>query len=521
MNVLVATTLPSWADLPALAPALTLVVGGSILLLLEVATRSGQRGYMPWLTAAFAGAAAWFAVSADGGSHTIFAGAAVQDGFSSFFAVVVAMALGLAALVAPTYMRERHLERGEYYALMSFSAAGMMLLAMAMDLLTMFVSLEVMSIATYALVAFRRDQERSAEAAIKYLILGALSSAVFLYGAALLFAATGTVRLVELAGFAAHDPGLLFYAGAGLTAVGFAFKVAAVPFHMWTPDVYEGAPTPVTAFMAAGVKAAAFAALVRLLLVAFGTEPLATLHLGWGQIFYVLAMATVVVGNLLAIVQDNVKRMLAYSSIAHAGYALLAVTASAWAGYKVTDAVLFYLFVYAATAVGAFAVVAAVEKKTPEDGVDVGHLDEFAGLGRRHPGLAFAMTVFMFSLAGVPPTGGFMAKLEVFRTLFSAGQATAEWRTALYSLAVVGVLASLAGVYYYLRVVVYMYMRPGTETPLPANHRDLKIGVAAAVVLVFFLGVYPGPVSAWAQRAVQSAFPPLQKVAQVVDVDRP
>ena len=505
--VLLATALPTWADIASVAPALTLVVGGALLILLEVATKSQRRTHMPWLTAGFAVVAALLAWNGRGPAHAVFGGSAMADDFSVFFALLVCAALALAALAAAGYLRERDIERGEYYGLLLFSASGMLLLTMAADLLTMFVALEVMSIATYALVAFRRDQDRSAEAAFKYLVLGALSSALFLYGAALLFAATGHIKLVELTRYAATGhPATLFYAGAGLAAVGFAFKVAAVPFHMWTPDVYEGAPTPVTAFMAAGVKAAAFAALLRLLLIGFGPQIVATAGVGWGQILYVLALLTVVVGNLLAIVQDNVKRLLAYSSVAHAGYALLAVTAAAWGGPLVTASVLFYLLVYSVTAVGAFAVVAAVEKKQPENGVNTGHIDELAGLGRRHPGLAFAMTVFMFSLAGVPPTGGFMAKLEVFRSLFAAARTSPAMATPLYWLAVIGVLAAVAGVYYYLRVVVWMYMKPEPESPVVARGVEVRVGVALAALAVLLLGILPGTASSWAQDAVKSAF---------------
>ncbi|RMG17815.1 MAG: NADH-quinone oxidoreductase subunit N [Deltaproteobacteria bacterium] len=490
----------SWSDLVGLLPVLILVAGGSLLCLLEVTTRAGERGDYPWLTAAFAAIAAIVAISR-GPVGAVFGGAAVIDPLTVFFTGVVCAALALGALTAPGYLRARGIDRGEFYGLAAFSASGMILLAASTNLLVMFVSLETMSIATYALVALRRDQARSAEAAMKYLVLGAFSSALFLYGVALLYATAGSLDL-EVVARAAGGGEAHFWAGAALATSGFAFKVAAVPFHMWTPDVYEGAPTPVTGFMAAGVKAAAFAALIRLLLVGIGAGAPATTLGGWGTVIYALAALSLVAGNLLAIVQDNVKRILAYSSIAHAGYALLAVTAAAWGGPAVTSSVLFYLLVYGVTAVGAFGVVSVAERVS---GRRVASLDEMAGFARRSPGLALAMTVFLFSLAGVPPTGGFIAKLDVFRALFHAARAAGAPAPWLYGLGVLGVLTSVAGVYYYLRIAVWMYMKPGEEAP-PKSSAALKLGVALAAAGVLWLGLMPGRVSRYAQDAVQASF---------------
>jgi NADH-quinone oxidoreductase subunit N len=445
-------------DILALAPVAILALGGIVLLLTEVFLTSGKRGYQAWLTVAFAvvaGAAALVAVPAG----AIFGGQAVADGFAAFITATVCGGLALAALVGASWLGSREAERGEFYALALFAASGMALLGMATDLLVAFVAIEVMSLSIYSLAAFMRRGRKPAEAAFKYFILGAFSSALLLYGTALVYGATGLqgggAGSTLLADVARGTGSPLLVAGLTLIVAGLAFKVAAVPFHLWTPDVYEGAPTPVTAFMAAGVKTAAFALLVRVMLAAFaGTA--ATAEGLFVQLLSALALLTMLVGNLFAVPQRSVKRMLAYSSIAHAGYLLLGVLVAGQAAVRgdALSGVLFYLASYTATAIGAFAVVGAVEDRglghgaEPEGACD---LDRLAGLGRRRPLLAFAMTVFMLSLAGVPPTAGFVAKLLVFKSAIAGGA---------WGLAVAGILTSALGAYYYLRVVVYMYMRP-------------------------------------------------------------
>jgi NADH-quinone oxidoreductase subunit N len=362
----------------------------------------------------------------------------------------------------------------------------MVLLGQSTDLLSLFIALEIMSVATYALAAWNRRGTRSAEAAFKYFILGAFASALYLYGAALVYGASGgRTALVDIA--QVSGGGYLMGAGLAFVAAGFLFKVAAAPFHMWTPDVYEGSPTPVTAFMAVGVKAAAFAALVRILTVGFGGGAAqGTLGAGWGEVIGIVAVLTMLIGNLLAVPQRSVKRLLAYSSIAHAGYMLVglaaaqdpAVRAAAGAG------ILYYLAAYTFTGVGAFAVVAALERIEGE-GPMSWDLDRFAGIARSHPGLAMAMAVFMLSLAGIPPTAGFVGKLWIFKAAIDA---------RLYTLAVFGVLTSVIGVYYYLRVVVYMYMRepePSVGVP-PRTRANMGIALAAAAAGTVLLGVLPG-----------------------------
>jgi NADH-quinone oxidoreductase subunit N len=510
-NITAADFLPLW-------PALVLSAAAILLLLSEVflsATKSegpGVRTYQSLLTVAASVVAGGIGLgSAFQLPRTVFLGFAVLDPFSSFLTGVLCLGLALAALLANGFLRERDAERGEFYALMLFSVAGMSLLAVSAELITLFVNLEVLSIATYALTTYLRRGPRPTEAGFKYFILGAFSSALLIYGVALLYGATGTTVLSTLGAelrkiFAdpTSDKRMLVYAGMSLVAAGMAFKVAAVPFHMWTPDVYEGAPTPVTALMSVGVKAAAFAALVRVFLaIGLNVDPAAPVLL-----FSTLAILTMVVGNLLALPQLNVKRMLAYSSISHAGYLLVGVTAlfvpqpraglpgvtvlAAGARADQADAlraILFYLLAYTVTAVGAFGVVGALERREDETRGFAWDLDRFSGLAQRRPGWAIAMAAFMLSLGGIPPLVGFMGKLLIFRSAIDAG---------LVSLVVVGVLTSAVGAYYYLRVVVRMFMHPPPEqASVPPRHWSTELALAFTVVAVVVLGVAPALVNRW------------------------
>jgi NADH-quinone oxidoreductase subunit N len=478
-------------DFLALLPVAVLTVGALVLLLSEVFLTSGRRGYQSWLTVAFAALAGGIAAATPPGG-SLFGGQAVADGFSTFVTVVVCAGLALSALVGAGWLQARSYERGEFYALAMFGAAGMSLLGMATDLLVAFIAIEVMSLATYALAAYVRRGQRPTEAAFKYFILGAFSSALFLYGSSLVYGATGSLLFSSLRGGAG---GPIFLAGVALVVIGVAFKVAAVPFHAWTPDVYEGAPTPVTAFMAAGVKTAAFALLARIFLTASSSSTtLAPVALA--SVLSGLAMLTMFFGNLLALPQRSVKRMLAYSSIAHAGYLLVGVLAASAAGAreKALSGILFYLASYTASAIGAFAVVGAVERKAAADGEagDPWDLSRFAGLAKRRPGLAFVMALFLLSLAGVPPTAGFIGKLYVFQAAVGA---------ELYGLAIFGVLTSAMGAYYYLRVVVFMYMKPaeGAEEGFSSTTLSLALGVAAIAVVI--LGIGADPIVRMAQAA--------------------
>ena len=475
-------------DFVALVPVGILTLGAIALLLSEVFLVSGRRGYQAVLTVVFAAAAAIAAIALQP-AGPIFGGQGVWDRFAAFVTVTVCAGLALSALVGAGWLHARQAERGEFYALATFAAAGMVLLGMATDLLVAFVSIEIMSLATYSLAAYLRRGKRPSEAAFKYLVLGAISSALLLYGASLVYGATGSTLFARMGEGAGRT---LYVAGLGLVAAGIAFKVAAAPFHAWTPDVYEGAPTPVTAFMAAGVKTAAFAVLARIFLFSQsgGVE-----HT-FSSILYWLAILTMIFGNLLALPQRSVKRMLAYSSIAPAGYLLVGVVSSAVPGARpvALSGVLFYLAAYTATVIGAFAVVGALERRAVGDDepADAWDLARFAGLAKRRPALAFAMAVFMLSLAGVPPTAGFVAKLLVFQAAVSA---------QLVSLAVVGVLTSVLGAYYYLRVVVAMYMRPAEGAEEAPASPALSVAIALALAVVVWLGIGPEPVAALARSA--------------------
>jgi NADH-quinone oxidoreductase subunit N len=478
-------------DFLALLPIAILTAGAIALLLSEVFLVSGRRGYQSFLTVAFAAAAAIAAVWLPA-AGSVFGRQAAADGFSVFVTVVVCAGLALSALVGAGWLHARDAERGEFYALALFGAAGMCLLGMASDFLVGFIGIETMSLATYALAAYLRRGKRPAEAAFKYLVLGAVSSSLFLYGSALIYGATGSTLFAEVSRGRGSP---LLLAGLGLVAAGIAFKVAAVPFHTWTPDVYEGAPTPVTAFMAAGVKTAAFALLARIFLAA-ESGPAAQAS-AFGGIVSALAVLTMIFGNLLALPQRSVKRMLAYSSIAHAGYLLIGIVSAGAAGAreKALSGILFYLAVYSATAIGAFAIVGTLERRTRGDDepLDAWDLQRFAGLAARRPGLAFAMAVFLLSLAGIPPTAGFLGKLYIFQAAVGA---------ELYGLAVLGVLTSVLGAYYYLRVVVFMYMRPPEGEPDALRSPSVAVALVAAVAVVVLLGLAADPVVRLAQAAL-------------------
>jgi len=418
-------------------------------------------------------------------------GVVVADNFGLFvtFVLIIVGLLSL-AISEPTIDREQ-LPRGEYYALMLFAIAGMMLMATASDLLVIFLALEVLSLAVYVLTGIRRDSATGTEAAFKYFLLGAFSSAFFLYGIAFTYGLTGSTRLDRVGSLIASQamaPTPMQLLAVGLLLVGFAFKVSAVPFHMWTPDAYEGAPPAVTAFMSTGVKAAAFAAFVRVFLSAF--EPL---RADWGAVLWVIAAATMIVGAVVGVAQSNVKRMLAYSSIAHGGYLLVALLSGNDYG---KGAVLFYLLTYAVTNIGAFGVIAVLDTTDrPNDRVR-----DYAGLAIDRPGLAALMTVFLLSLGGFPPMAGFIAKWYVFSAAVKAGY---NW------LAIIGVLTSVVSVFFYLRIVVMMYMTPASsETPARVASIPRMAGLALVVsaLLIFYLGILPTRVLDWAAASISTIF---------------
>jgi len=426
------------------------------------------------------------ALPSAGGARPVLAEMWIADRMALVFDMIVAVIGSMSLVVLGPFAREHGFAREELPALVLFAVAGMVMVVHAAHLLALLIGIETMSLATYALVASRPRSSQGAEGALKYFLMGALATGFFVYGMALVYGTTGgELSLPGIAGRAAQAGGNpLFTVGVLLILAALLFKVAAVPFHMWLPDAYQGAPTPVTGFMAAALKAAAFGGMIRLLGSALAAPQVALGHAGWARIVGLLALASMVLGNLAAIRQDSIKRLLAYSSIAHAGYLLVGVAALGHGVVAARPALIFYLAVYAATTLGAFAIAAWVGRR----GDECLHVDDWAGLWRKRPALALAMTLFLLSLAGVPPTGGFFAKFYLFRA--------AVERSELVWLVVAAVLMSVVSVYYYLRIVVAMYFR---ERPEPAaGYSSPATGVVlvllAAVVLL--LGVLPGPLLA-------------------------
>jgi NADH-quinone oxidoreductase subunit N len=477
-------------ELRPLFPALMVAVFGMAVLLAQAV--AGRDRSVPGAGLSLAGLlaalAATLLVAGGRGLGQSVGGTYVADSYALFFHVLILGIAVVAVLFSPSYLRATGVSGTEYYALLMFCVVGMLGLVSCTELVSLFVALEIMSVSLYAMAGLHRDRVESQESAMKYFITGAFSSAFLLYGIALLYGVSGSTTMSRIAGAVAARPdgdaALLPLLGVGLLLVGFGFKVASVPFHMWAPDVYEGAPTTVTAVMAAGVKASAFGALLRVLL-----QAVPSLASDWRPAVAVLALLTMVVGNLGALAQSNVKRMLAYSSVAHAGYLLTAVVAPAGQG---AEAVLFYLVAYAAVNLGGFGALAALAR----DGREPLSLSDLAGLSQRRPMLAASLTLFLISLAGVPVSGGFVGKFYLFTAAVNAGYV---------GLALVGVLASVVSAYYYLRVVVAMYMRDplGDDTWSPIGALP-AMALTASSLVVIVLGVYPGPLLEAARTALRS-----------------
>jgi NADH-quinone oxidoreductase subunit N len=480
--------LPSFEslNLGVTLPAVSLAIGATILLLVDVFVT--RKIITVWLS--IVGLAVSFvlnlAVYNNGG--VAFAGMFVADPFTGFLNIVILLAAFLSILLSVDYLRRTDTERGEFYPLLLLTTSGMMFMASANDLVVVFIALELLSIPLYILAAFRYPDLKSEESGMKYFILGAFASAFFVYGAALVYGATGTTSLpaifqsVSAMAGGESQPSFLLLLGAGLILVGLGFKVAVVPFHMWTPDVYEGAPTPVTAFMSVGAKTGGFAALLRIMVVALPTFVLreGQTQAAWQQTFWIIAALTLILGNVVAIAQTNIKRMLAYSSIAHAGYILMAVAAAGTQGVTnaATQAALIYLMVYMFTNLGAFGVALAVEKN---DGTGT-NIEDFNGLWKSCPLLALMMAVFMLSLTGFPLTAGFIGKWFVFWATINAG---------LIPLAIVGVLTTIVSAFFYLRIVVNMFMGEGEGDPAAGATQAVNWAVYIAFAGTVLIGIVP------------------------------
>lgn len=475
---------PQTIDIERVLPELIWCGFGVLVMLLEPFVRSRQFFTFVALLGSLAGTLAAFAALVHGGPG--FSGLVQSDAFSFFFRLLVGTVSFLVVLAAEPYLDREQLPVAEFYALLFFATAGMGVLASAQELLTGFIGLEMSSISSYVLAGYRRDSLKSSESAMKYFLLGSFATAFFLYGIALVYGATGTTMLGKMAEADAAASGTLLKLGLAMILIGLGFKVAAAPFQVWTPDVYEGAPTPVTALFSAGPKAAAFALLLRI----FATVPAATQYWFWA--FWVLAALTMFAGNLGALVQTNMKRLLAYSSIAHAGYILVAfaaVTSMAQNGAAEAApayaAVLFYLLSYALVKLGAFTVVSQLggfgEKNLS--------LDDYAGLSQRQPFVAAMLGIYLLSLLGLPVTAGFFGKFYIFK---------AAVNSHLISLAVLMAINSVIGAYYYLRVIVVMYMREPSAEAVATGPVAFPLGVNAVLVVTFvgtiLFGLYPNPV---------------------------
>lgn len=511
------------SNLLVILPFLVMVITGMVVLLWDVLLLGRDRKG-PLIGISLVGIIVAIAVCAHlwNQNYVGFADTVVADGFALTFQTVILIVTALGILLSERYVQQKGINFGEYYALLLLSASGAMLMATSRELILIFIGLEILSIALYVLSGFARTEERSEEAALKYFLLGAFSSGFFLYGIALYYGGTGSTLLSNIpvsavtssthGTFSLDSPYTV--AGIALLLVGLCFKAAIVPFHSWTPDVYQGAPTSVTAFMSAAAKAGAFAALIRVVTVILPVSVV------WHDVIWILAAATMIVGNVVALWQKDIKRMLAYSSVAHAGYILVGVLAGNAAGRA---AVLFYMLVYTFMNLGAFGIIILMTRT----GQDRSQMSDLRGLGRRHPFAAVLMSIFMFSLAGIPPAAGFLGKLYIFEAAIHAN---------LSGLAILGLLASVVGVYYYLMVVARMWMEP-EENAIPqlswSAGTTVSLVVCAAMTLILFIapsGVVnvfstatdvlapaasPAAVQAELPRSSPDALPLYTKTAQV------
>ena len=481
-------TMLTWGDLVTVLPELILAVLAMAMLLIGVFRGDKAARAVSWLSVGALIVAAIAITVLPGGTQEAFHGQFIVDQFSQFMKLLALLGSGLAIVMSLTYNEREGIQRFEYPVLILFSTLGMLMMISANDLISLYVGLELQSLSLYVIAAFRRDSAKSAEAGLKYFVLGALSSGMLLYGASMIYGFSGTTRFDTLA---ALFTGPNANAGAGVVVglvfllAGLAFKVSAVPFHMWTPDVYEGAPTPVTAFFAVGPKIAAIALLVRTMLGPFGE-----LFAQWQQIIILIAIASMLLGALAAIWQTNIKRLMAYSSIGHVGYALIGLAAGSEEGVR---GIAIYMAIYLAMNVGTFCCILSMRRQ----GRMVEGIEDLAGLSRNHPMMAAAMAIFMFSMAGIPPLAGFFGKVYIFLSAVNEG---------LYTLAVIGVLTSVIGAFYYLRIVKIMYFDEPAEAFEGTAGREVGVVMAATGLFTLLFFVWPGPLEAAAGAAASVLF---------------
>jgi len=481
-------------DLLAILPELVVIAAACLVLALDPVLPAAKKELLGWLTLGSLAICLGLTASHMTDRMSAFSDLVVIDPYASFWKLLLYMVTGLTVLLSLAYLKAERLNYGEYYGFILLALAGMMVMVSGADLLTIYLGTELMSLSLYVMAGLKRTEPRSLEASAKYFVLGAFSSGILLYGISLLYGLAGSTKLsaiaAAIAGQGAGSP--LLSVAVVLLAVGFGFKLAAVPFHMWTPDVYQGAPTSVTAFMAVASKAASFGAFLRVFV-----EGLGGTAANWSLLFLIICIVTLALGNLVAVVQTNIKRMLAYSSIAHAGYALIGVVVAGQqgggAGNSALASVLLYIAIYAFMTIGAFALVGMLRKS----GQESDDIEDFAGLAKREPLAAFFMLMFLVSLAGIPPTAGFIGKFYVFMAAVKAGMA---W------LAVIAVIFAAISAFYYLRVVMVMYMRdtegPAEEAARLETSPALSLVLACALAGVVLLGLFPNSLVSLATQAI-------------------
>jgi len=471
----------------ALSPILVIVFAALLVLLLDVFLKKENKNYLAYISLIFLVICGFVCIKFWNKNFSYFNGNLFLDNLSLFFIFILVLATGFVILLSMNYISFQDVNYGEFYALLLLALSGVAIMLTSADLLIIFLGLEVLSICSYALAGLKRKDEKSSEAAIKYFLLGSFATAFLVYGLALLFGSSRSTNISSIINFfiTESDLSMMALIGLALVIIGFGFKIAVVPFHMWTPDVYQGAPTPITAFFSVVPKAVGFIVFLRIF-IPYWKNALNTQAVFW--ILWVICVLTMVVGNLVALRQTNLKRILAYSSIAHAGYLLIAILA------QDNSSLVFYLTVYLFMNIGAFAAVIALSRK----GKEYLELEDYAGVGFKYPWIGVTFSIFLLSLAGFPPTGGFLAKFYVFSAAVSQG---------LWPLVIIGVLASLISVFYYLRIIVYMYMRePAREIEIAMENPALFLVLFFCLYGVLQLGIYPRNILFLINQAVSSFF---------------